>query len=66
MPRQELPEIDERRCTLCGDCLLSCPTDCLATIDHSRLVVAPQLCISCDVCAVVCAPRAITMVVRDW
>lgn len=66
MPRQELPEIDERLCTLCGDCLPVCPTDCLAIVAEQRVVVAPQLCISCDVCAAVCAPRAITMVMRDW
>ncbi|MSR57132.1 MAG: 4Fe-4S dicluster domain-containing protein [Planctomycetaceae bacterium] len=66
MPRQILPQIDARRCTLCGDCLRACPTECLAIAPHSRIVVAPQLCISCTVCEAVCPAAAIAMQSQAW
>ena len=65
MPRQELPDIDSRLCTLCGDCVDVCPTDCLA-IGAREGVLAPQSCINCAVCEVVCPAAAIAMRERDW
>jgi formate hydrogenlyase subunit 6/NADH:ubiquinone oxidoreductase subunit I len=65
MPRQELPDIDVRLCTLCGDCVEVCPTECLS-IAGMQVVLVPQSCISCGVCAAVCPAQAITMQVQDW
>ncbi|MGQ0633857.1 MAG: 4Fe-4S binding protein [Planctomycetaceae bacterium] len=66
MPRASLPDIDERRCTLCGDCVLVCPTECLFVVRQVDLVVAPQDCISCGVCEVVCPVEAIAMRPQEW
>lgn len=66
MPRQELPDIDERRCTLCGDCLFACPTECLYLVRRTEIVVAPQNCISCGICEAVCPVTAIAMRTREW
>jgi NAD-dependent dihydropyrimidine dehydrogenase PreA subunit len=65
MPRQELPDIDSRLCTLCGDCVTICPTDCLA-IGARVVVLVPQSCINCAVCEAVCPVAAIAMRQRDW
>jgi MinD superfamily P-loop ATPase len=66
MPRQELPEIDERRCTLCGDCVMICPTDALQAAGDRTIVVQPRRCISCAVCEPVCPVAAIAMRAQDW
>ena len=66
MPRQPLPDIDSRLCTLCGDCVDVCPTECLEIARGIEVVLAPQACIQCEVCAAVCPVAAITMRTRDW
>jgi MinD superfamily P-loop ATPase len=66
MPRQELPQIDARLCTLCGDCLRVCPTDCLKLVRETEIVVVPVACISCAICETVCPTRAIAIEARDW
>jgi formate hydrogenlyase subunit 6/NADH:ubiquinone oxidoreductase subunit I len=66
MPRQQLPDIDARLCTLCGDCVAVCPTDCLVVAQGLEIVLAPQRCINCGVCEAVCPVDAITMCIRDW
>jgi 2-oxoglutarate ferredoxin oxidoreductase subunit delta len=66
MPRQELPDIDSRLCTVCGDCVAVCPTECLSIARGIEVVLVPQSCINCGICAVVCPVQAITMRVQDW
>lgn len=66
MPRQELPQIDSRLCTLCGDCVRVCPTDCLQIVRSLEVLVTPQNCISCAVCAAVCPAGAIAMQSQAW
>jgi formate hydrogenlyase subunit 6/NADH:ubiquinone oxidoreductase subunit I len=66
MPRAELPDIDSRLCTLCGDCVDVCPTECLAIAREIEVVLSPQTCINCTVCAAICPVAAITMRSRDW
>lgn len=66
MPRQQLPDIDSRLCTLCGDCVEVCPTECLSIARGIEVVLVPQSCISCEICAAACPVQAITMRVQDW
>lgn len=67
MPRQKLPDIDSRLCTLCGDCVYVCPTDCLSIRGGGvEVVLAPHSCINCEVCEAVCPVDAIVMCERDW
>ena len=57
----ELPAVDERRCTGCGDCVTACPTDCLALAEALPWLARPAECISCALCALVCPTGAIEM-----
>lgn len=66
MPRQLLPDIDLRSCTLCGDCVVVCPTECLSVARGIEIVLVPQSCINCSVCEEICPVDAITMRTRDW
>jgi MinD superfamily P-loop ATPase len=66
VPRLDLPDIDSRLCTLCGDCVAVCPTECLAIAREIEVVLLPQSCISCGVCEAVCPVTAIAMRVREW
>jgi MinD superfamily P-loop ATPase len=66
VPRQNLPDVDPRLCTVCGDCVTVCPTECLAIAREIEVVLAPQSCISCEVCEAVCPVAAIAMRIRDW
>jgi formate hydrogenlyase subunit 6/NADH:ubiquinone oxidoreductase subunit I len=58
----ELPQVNETRCTGCGDCVLACPTDCLAMDGLLPWLHRPQDCISCAVCVLVCPVEAVMMV----
>ena len=66
MPRQQLPQIDTRLCTLCGDCVGVCPTDCLDIVNRLEVVVTPEHCISCTVCTAVCPAGATAMQSQAW
>jgi NAD-dependent dihydropyrimidine dehydrogenase PreA subunit len=57
----ELPEVDERRCTGCGDCVAACPTDCLAMAGPLPWLPRPAACVSCALCVLVCPAGAIGM-----
>jgi MinD superfamily P-loop ATPase len=58
----ELPQLDERLCNGCGDCVAVCPTNCLEMAGHRPWMPRPADCISCDLCAVVCPTDAIRLV----
>lgn len=66
MPRQNLPDIDARLCTLCEDCVAICPTDCLSIARGVEVVLAPHSCIDCGICEAICPVSAIAMRTRDW
>ena len=62
----ELPSLDETRCTGCGDCVRVCPTACL---EMGRLAGGPLLpwmprpgdCVSCELCCLVCPAEALRL-----
>jgi NAD-dependent dihydropyrimidine dehydrogenase PreA subunit len=56
---RELPEVNESRCTGCGDCVSICPTNCLAMAGSLPWLPRPADCIVCDACVIVCPVQAI-------
>ncbi len=58
---RDLPLLDERLCTGCGDCVLVCPTRCLAMRDGRPLLARPLDCVSCGLCVLVCPTEALKM-----
>jgi NAD-dependent dihydropyrimidine dehydrogenase PreA subunit len=59
MARQELPELDETRCTGNAACVAVCPTACLEMRGRLPWLARPGDCLSCGACAVVCPTEAI-------
>ena len=57
----ELPDLDETRCTGCGDCVSVCPADCLEMAASLPWLPRPDDCTSCSLCALVCPAEAIKM-----
>jgi len=57
----ELPLLDERLCVGCTDCVLVCPTACLAMVGPYPWLPRPGDCVSCALCVVVCPVAALSM-----
>jgi NAD-dependent dihydropyrimidine dehydrogenase PreA subunit len=64
MPLKELPEVDERRCSGCRDCIAVCPTECIEFWQYLPVVVEAGKCVSCGVCEAICPTGALEMVVQ--
>lgn len=58
-----VPQIDESRCTLCGDCAEVCSFNALALLGD-QVLVFPELCHGCGSCTLICPTGAITEVPR--
>ncbi len=56
---RSIPVIDEKQCTLCGECSRFCAYHALAVLG-STVVSFPELCHSCGGCTRVCPQAAIT------
>ncbi len=54
-----LPQIDKKKCTFCGKCSDFCSYNALAVVPQDVLVF-PELCHSCNGCALVCPEDAIS------
>jgi NAD-dependent dihydropyrimidine dehydrogenase PreA subunit len=50
--------VDERKCTLCGDCVEACPWQALSIVDD-KLVIDRELCAECGACLDFCSLGAI-------
>jgi MinD superfamily P-loop ATPase len=61
----ELPVVDAARCTVCGDCVAVCPTECLAMAASLPWLPRPLDCVSCAACALVCPTDAIRLNARE-
>jgi formate hydrogenlyase subunit 6/NADH:ubiquinone oxidoreductase subunit I len=61
MLKQELPILDEARCTGCGDCVAVCPTQCLEMRGSVPWLPRPTDCVSCELCVKVCPADALRM-----
>jgi MinD superfamily P-loop ATPase len=60
-----LPFVDARTCTGCGDCVVVCPTNCLALAGSLPWLARPADCLSCELCKLICPTDAIRMVDVD-
>lgn len=58
-----VPQVDESRCTLCGDCTEVCRFNALALLGD-QVLVFPELCHGCGSCTLICPTRAISEVPR--
>ena len=54
-----VPEVDEERCTACGECGRICQYSAIVSLKTKPLVF-PELCHGCGGCALVCPEEAIT------
>jgi formate hydrogenlyase subunit 6/NADH:ubiquinone oxidoreductase subunit I len=58
----QLPNLDETRCTGCGDCVAVCPTSCLEMAGLLPWLPRPEDCVSCALCVLACPALAIQLV----
>lgn len=54
-----MPQIDNVRCTGCGDCIAICPTEALGEVRGKAVVLQSQACTYCAVCEDICPAGAI-------
>lgn len=57
--QQWTPQIDNVRCTGCGDCIAVCPTEALGEVEGKAVVTRPQACTYCAICEDICPTGAI-------
>ncbi len=58
------PAVNEEKCTHCGLCGETCQFSAIVCVGE-RVLVYPELCHACGGCVLVCAPGAITEVLRE-
>ncbi|MCL5945486.1 MAG: 4Fe-4S binding protein [Planctomycetes bacterium] len=56
-----LIEIDEKKCTNCGECVNICPNEVYKLQDGKVIVANAGECSNCQSCVSVCEPQAITV-----
>jgi MinD superfamily P-loop ATPase len=61
MSDRSLPQLDENRCTACGDCIQLCPENCLAWLHGLPWLPRISACIGCGLCMLICQDQAIEM-----
>jgi MinD superfamily P-loop ATPase len=54
-----IPQVDENRCTYCGECAKVCQFHAIVTVGK-KVLVFPELCHGCGSCALICPEKAIT------
>jgi len=54
-----VPEIDESRCTKCGECSRFCAYNALAVFPE-KVLIFPELCHGCGGCALICPQDAVS------
>ena len=54
-----LPEIDQDKCTGCGNCAEYCPCGAISLVTGRATIVRPEECDYCTDCEVICLPGAI-------
>ncbi|TET87248.1 MAG: 4Fe-4S dicluster domain-containing protein [Dehalococcoidia bacterium] len=59
-----IPQVDEEKCTYCGQCAEVCAYNAIAVIKN-KVLVFPELCHGCGACSYLCPEDAITEVGRE-
>ena len=59
-----VPEVDESKCSLCGECAAICQFQAIV-VAGSGVLTFPKMCHSCGGCMLVCPERAITEKKRE-
>lgn len=54
----KLPEIDENKCTYCGNCVDICQFNALVVVPN-KVLLFDQLCHGCGACSILCPEKAI-------
>jgi formate hydrogenlyase subunit 6/NADH:ubiquinone oxidoreductase subunit I len=61
-PERGVPVFDPSSCTACGDCVGTCPAECIALEDGWPVpVVDAGTCTRCGLCIAACEERALTL-----
>jgi MinD superfamily P-loop ATPase len=55
----QVPKVDEKRCTFCGQCAEVCAYNAIAVLPD-RVMVFPELCHGCGACSYLCPEKAIS------
>jgi MinD superfamily P-loop ATPase len=55
----QVPKVDEKRCTFCGQCAEVCAYNAIAVLPD-RVMVFPELCHGCGSCSYLCPEKAIS------
>jgi len=58
-----VPEINQEKCTLCGECVNHCAYNALVLVSK-KVMVFNELCHGCGLCSMVCPEKAISEVER--
>lgn len=53
------PKVNEEKCTGCGDCVDSCPTEAIS-LNNEKAKIDPDVCAECGDCINTCPSEAIT------
>lgn len=59
------PECDFSKCTMCGDCVRTCPTYACDLTGAGRFSIEPAYCVGCGLCVEVCEEHALKLVEHD-
>lgn len=56
-----MPQIDQARCTGCGDCITQCPAYALGWLHGKAALLHPEACLYCATCEDICPVNAIAL-----
>lgn len=56
-----IPQIDVNLCTGCGDCITTCPTNALALVGRTAVLIDPAACDYYASCETICPVEAIAL-----
>ena len=57
--KKAVPELDQEKCTGCGDCIEQCPVSAVELIDDKAAITRPEACNYCTEWETLCPSGAI-------